>query len=101
MFWSHKTQHISRPISGLAPLYDAALTSPPPNRALLDKGANTVSRTRERAFDLLLVPALLALATLSICCWTSAAARDTLAQHRCNSTALRLTAGCSARASEL
>eukprot|EP00964_Phaeocystis_antarctica_P129095 scaffold92946_cov54-Phaeocystis_antarctica.AAC.4 len=26
---------------------------------------------------------------------------DTLAQHRCSSTALRATAGCSARASEL
>ena len=31
----------------------------------------------------------------------SAAARDTLAQHRCSSTALRATAGCSASASEL
>ena len=38
------------------------------NRALLDKkGANMVSRTRERAIDPLLVPALLALATPSIC----------------------------------
>ena len=71
------------------------------NSALLDTSANMVRRTRERALDLLLVPALLALATRSICCWTSAAARDTLAQHRCNSTALRTTAGCSARASEL
>ena len=71
------------------------------NRAVVETSANVVSRTRECAIDPLLVPALLALATRSICCWTSAAARDTLAQHRCNSTALRLTAGCSARASEL
>ena len=64
-------------------------------RAVLDKGANMVSRTRECAIDPLSVPALLALATLSICCWTSAAARDTLAQHPCISTALRASAGCS------
>ena len=36
-------------------------------RAHLDTGANMVSRTRERARDPLLVPALLALATLSTC----------------------------------
>ena len=47
-----------------------------PNRALLDKGANVVSRTRECAIDPLVEPALLALATPSICCWTSAAARE-------------------------
>ena len=37
------------------------------NRAVLEKGANMVSRTKERALDPLLVPALLALATPSIC----------------------------------
>ena len=60
-----------------------------------------VTRTKERARDPLLVPALPALATPSICWLRSAAASDTLAQHRCNSTALRATAGSSARASEL
>ena len=34
-----------------------------PNRAVLDTSANMVSRTKERAIDPLLVPALLALAT--------------------------------------
>ena len=63
--------------------------------------ANIVSKAQERALDPLLVPALLAPVTPSICWLRSAAARDTLAQHRCNSTALRATAGCSARASEL
>jgi hypothetical protein len=33
VFWSHKTQHISRPISGLAPFYDAEITKPPPSFA--------------------------------------------------------------------
>eukprot|EP00964_Phaeocystis_antarctica_P033997 scaffold19318_cov48-Phaeocystis_antarctica.AAC.2 len=37
------------------------------NRAVLETGANMVSRTKERALDPLLVPALLALATPSIC----------------------------------
>jgi len=37
------------------------------NRAVLKTGANMVSRTKERALDPLLVPALLALATPSIC----------------------------------
>jgi len=37
------------------------------NRAVLKTGANMVCRTRERALDPLLVPALLALATPSIC----------------------------------
>ena len=71
------------------------------NRAVRETGANMVSKTQERALDPLLVPALLALATPSICWLRSAAASDTLAQHRCNSTALRATTGCSARASEL
>ena len=30
VFSSHKTQHISRPISGLTPFYDAEITIPPP-----------------------------------------------------------------------
>jgi hypothetical protein len=64
-------------------------------------GANMVSRTKERALDPLLVPALPALATPSICWLRSAAASDTLAQHPCSSTAVRATAGSSARASEL
>ena len=38
-----------------------------PNRAVLETDANMVSRTKERALDPLLVPALLALATPSIC----------------------------------
>ena len=37
------------------------------NRAHLETGAYMVSRTKERAIDPLLVPALLALATPSIC----------------------------------
>ena len=37
------------------------------NRAVRETGANMVSRTKERAIDPLLVPALLALATPSIC----------------------------------
>ena len=37
------------------------------NRAVLETGANMVSKTKERALDPLLVPALLALATPSIC----------------------------------
>ena len=37
------------------------------HRAVLKTGANMVSRTKERALDPLLVPALLALATPSIC----------------------------------
>ena len=37
------------------------------NRAVLETGGNMVSRTKERALDPLLVPALLALATPSIC----------------------------------
>ena len=53
-----------------------------------------------RARDLLLVPALPALATPSICWLRSAAASDTLAQHPCSSTAVRATAGSSARASD-
>jgi len=57
---------------------------------------NMVSRTKERALDPLLVPALPALATPSICWLRSAAASDTLAQHPCSSTAVRATAGCSA-----
>ena len=38
-----------------------------PNRAVLETDANMVSRTKERALDPLLVPALPALATPSIC----------------------------------
>ena len=71
------------------------------NRAVLDEGANMVSRTKERALDPLLVPALPALATPSICWLRGAAASDTLAQHPCSSTAVCATAGSSARASEL
>eukprot|EP00964_Phaeocystis_antarctica_P144654 scaffold110501_cov33-Phaeocystis_antarctica.AAC.2 len=37
------------------------------NRAVLETDANMVSRTKKRALDPLLVPALLALATPSIC----------------------------------
>jgi hypothetical protein len=48
-----------------------------------------VSRTKERALDPLLVPALPALATPSICWLRSAAASDTLAQHPCSSTPVR------------
>ena len=48
-----------------------------------------VSRTQERARDLLLVPALPALVTPSICWLRSAAASDVLAQHPCSSTAVR------------
>ena len=66
-------------------------------------GANMVlSRTKERALDPLLVPALPALATPSIRWLRGAAASDTLAQHPCSSTAVRATAGgagSSARAS--
>ena len=69
------------------------------NRAVLDEGANMVIRTKERALDPLLVPALPALATPSICWLRSASASDTLAQHPCSSTAVRATAGSSARAS--
>ena len=36
-------------------------------RAVLETGGNMVSRTKERVLDPLLVPALLALATPSIC----------------------------------
>ena len=60
-----------------------------------------VSMTKERARDPLLVPALPALATQSICWLRSAAASDVLAQHPCSSTAVRATAGSSARAPEL
>ena len=73
----------------------------PPNVRFSTTGANMVSRTKERARDPLLVPALPALATPSICWLRSAAASDTLAQHPCSSTAVRATAGSSARASEL
>jgi hypothetical protein len=38
VFWSHKTQHISRPISGLPPFYDAEITIPPP---ILYQGARS------------------------------------------------------------
>jgi hypothetical protein len=31
VFWSHKTQHISRPISGLTPFYHAEITIPLPS----------------------------------------------------------------------
>ena len=37
------------------------------NRAVLETGANMVCRTKERALDPLLVPALLALAKPSMC----------------------------------
>jgi hypothetical protein len=50
-----------------------------------------VCRTKERARDPLLVPALPALATPSICWLRSAAASDALAQHPCSSTAVRTT----------
>ena len=50
-------------------------------RAHLKMSADTVCRTKERALDPLLVPALLALATPPICWLKSAAASDVLAQH--------------------
>ena len=56
--------------SSTDPFYEFTSSSSPSwssNRAVLDMGANMVSRTRECAIDLLLVPALLALATPSIC----------------------------------
>ena len=89
---------------GLVTLLMVGCVYPPLNMdhsAVLDEGANMVSRTKERALDPLLVPALPALATPSICWLRSAAASDTLAQHPCSSTAVRATAGSSARASEL
>ena len=52
---------------GITVGFVASSCSLSPNRAVLDTGANMVSRTKERAFDPLLVPALLALATPSIC----------------------------------
>jgi len=77
------------------------LLADPPTVRFSTTGANMVSRTKERALDPLLVPALPALATPSICWLRGAAASDTLAQHPCSSTAVRATAGSSARASEL
>ena len=61
-------RHVPRSLpSAICEFTSSSSCSWSPNSAHLVTGANMVSRTKERALDPLLVPALLALATPSIC----------------------------------
>eukprot|EP00964_Phaeocystis_antarctica_P107508 scaffold72217_cov59-Phaeocystis_antarctica.AAC.1 len=62
-----RRQLTSAPPSAIIEFVSSSSPSWSSNRAVLETDANMVSRTKERALDPLLVPALLALATPSIC----------------------------------